>query len=229
MTDITKVEEQWGVDRLIPYAMNSKKHDPKQVKKIAASIAKFGWTTRIVVEPDGTIIAGHGRRLAAIDLMQETVPVIVLKGITKEQAKALRLVDNKVQEGGYDTALLSLELKELVLEDGFDMSEFFDVRDLSFAIDDLGDLDIDSLTADIAPEVAAQTTRTENEIDAADEGDVSLTRAIGISKISGQQARELKRLIGEAQDMYACDPAEALIRALEDWASSSAVDMDDGK
>ncbi len=229
MTDITKVEEQWGVDRLIPYAMNSKKHDPKQVKKIAASIAKFGWTTRIVVEPDGTIIAGHGRRLAAIDLMQETVPVIVLKGITKEQAKALRLVDNKVQEGGYDTALLSLELKELVLEDGFDMSEFFDVRDLSFAIDDLGDLDLDSLTADIAPEVAAQTTRTENEIDAADEGDVSLTRAIGISKISGQQARELKRLIGEAQDMYACDPAEALIRALEDWASSSAVDMDDGK
>lgn len=229
MTDITKVEEQWGVDRLIPYAMNSKKHDPKQVKKIAASIAKFGWTTRIVVEPDGTIIAGHGRRLAAIDLMQETVPVIVLKGITKEQAKALRLVDNKVQEGGYDTALLSLELKELVLEDGFDMSEFFDVRDLSFAIDDLGDLDLDSLTADIAPEVAAQTTRTENEIDAADEGDVSLTRAIGISKISGQQARELKRLIGEAQDMYACDPAEALIRALEDWASSSAVDLDDGK
>lgn len=229
MTDITKVEEQWGVDRLIPYAMNSKKHDPKQVKKIAASIAKFGWTTRIVVEPDGTIIAGHGRRLAAIDLMQETVPVIVLNGITKEQAKALRLVDNKVQEGGYDTALLSLELKELVLEDGFDMSEFFDVRDLSFAIDDLGDLDLDSLTADIAPEVAAQTTRTENEIDAADEGDVSLTRAIGISKISGQQARELKRLIGEAQDMYACDPAEALIRALEDWASSSAVDMDDGK
>lgn len=229
MTDITKVEEQWGVDRLIPYAMNSKKHDLKQVKKIAASIAKFGWTTRIVVEPDGTIIAGHGRRLAAIDLMQETVPVIVLKGITKEQAKALRLVDNKVQEGGYDTALLSLELKELVLEDGFDMSEFFDVRDLSFAIDDLGDLDLDSLTADIAPEVAAQTTRTENEIDAADEGDVSLTRAIGISKISGQQARELKRLIGEAQDMYACDPAEALIRALEDWASSSAVDMDDGK
>lgn len=229
MTDITKVEEQWGVDRLIPYAMNSKKHDPKQVKKIAASIAKFGWTSRIVVEPDGTIIAGHGRRLAAIDLMQETVPVVVLKGITKDQAKALRLVDNKVQEGGYDTALLSLELKELVLEDGFDMSEFFDVRDLSFAIDDLGDLDLESLTADIAPEVAAQTTRTENEIEAADEGDVSLTRAIGISKISGQQARELKRLIGEAQDMYACDPAEALIRALEDWASSSDVDLDDCK
>lgn len=230
MTEVyQKKDEVWSIDRLVPYAMNSKKHDPKQVAKIAASITKHGWTTRIIVEPDGTIIAGHGRRLAAIDLMQEKVPVTVLNGISKEQARALRLIDNKTNEGGHDTALLSQELKELVLDDGIDMGDFFDVRDLSFAIDDLGDMDLDSLSPDIAPEVSAQTARTEAEIETKDEEDVSLTRVIGISKISGAQSRELKRFIGAAQDFYSCDPAEALLRAMEDWFSSQQADLDDLK
>lgn len=230
MTDTyEKKDETWAIDRLVPYAANSKRHDPKQVGKIAASIRRYGWTTRIVVEEDGTIIAGHGRRLAAIELLQEKVPVTVIKGITKEQAKALRLIDNKTNEGGHDTALLSQELKELVLDDGIDMGEFFDVRDLNFAIDDLGDMDLDSLSADIAPEVAAQTSRTEKEIETTDEDEVSLTKAIGISKISGTQSRELKRFIGEAQDFYECTPAEALLRALEDWADQKQKDEDDLK
>lgn len=224
-----KKDESWSIDRLVPYAGNSKRHDPKQVNKIAASIRKYGWTTRIVVEEDGTIIAGHGRRLAAIELLQEKVPVTVIKGITKEQARALRLIDNKTNEGGHDTALLSMELKSLVLDDGIDMGEFFDVRDLNFAIDDLGDMDLGSLSDDIAPEVAAQTSRTEKEIETTDENDVSLTKAIGISKITGTQSRELKRFIGEAQDFYNCTPAEALLRALEDWAAQKAQDEDDLK
>jgi hypothetical protein len=230
MTDtFEKKDETWFIDRLVPYAANSKRHDPKQVAKIAASIRKYGWTTRIVVEEDGTIIAGHGRRLAAIELLQEKVPVTVIKGITKEQARALRLIDNKTNEGGHDTALLSMELKELVLDEGIDMGEFFDVRDLNFAIDDLGDMNLDSLSDDIAPEVAAQTSRTEKEIETTDDNDVSLTKAIGISKITGTQSRELKRFIGEAQDFYNCTPAEALLRAMEDWASFVARDEDDGK
>lgn len=230
MTDtFEKKDETWFIDRLVPYAANSKRHDPKQVAKIAASIRKYGWTTRIVVEEDGTIIAGHGRRLAAIELLQEKVPVTVIKGITKEQARALRLIDNKTNEGGHDTALLSMELKELVLDEGIDMGEFFDVRDLNFAIDDLGDMNLDSLSDDIAPEVAAQTSRTEKEIETTDDNDVSLTKAIGISKITGTQSRELKRYIGEAQDFYDCTPAEALLRALEDWAADKARDEDDLK
>ncbi|QOC57861.1 ParB-like nuclease domain protein [Pseudomonas phage phiK7B1] len=230
MTDsYEKKDESWSIDRLVPYAGNSKRHDPKQVSKIAASIRKYGWTTRIVVEEDGTIIAGHGRRLAAIELLQEKVPVTVIKGISKEQARALRLIDNKTNEGGHDTGLLSMELKSLVLDDGIDMGEFFDVRDLNFAIEDLGDMDLDSLSADIAPEVAAQTTRTEKEIETTDEDEVSLTKAIGISKITGTQSRELKRFVGEAQDFYNCTPAEALLRALEDWAATKAADEDDLK
>lgn len=224
-----KVEESWRIDRLIPYEWNAKKHEPSQVKKIAASIRKHGWTTRIVVEEDGTIIAGHGRRLAAIELNQEYVPVTVLKGISKEQAKALRLIDNKVQEGGYDTELLSIDLRSLVVEDGVDLSEFFDARDLNFAIDDLGVIDLGALSEDIAPEVAAQTARTETEIQQADESEVNFAKAIGITKVSGDQARSLKALIGEAQDHFQCDAAEALFQVLIDWKTAKDRDEDDHK
>lgn len=209
-----KSDEVWGIDKLIPYELNAKKHDEAQVAKIAASITRYGWTTRIVVEEDGSIIAGHGRRLAAIKLNCEKVPVTVVKGITKEQAKALRLIDNKVQEGGYDTELLSIDLRSLVVDDGIDLSEFFDKRDLDFAIDDLGDINLEALSSDIAPEVAAQTARTEAEIAAADEGDVSLTKALGISKITGEQARELKALMGEALDKTDFEAIEAVMEGL---------------
>lgn len=224
-----KLEESWRIDRLIPYEWNAKKHEPSQVKKIAASIRKHGWTTRIVVEEDGTIIAGHGRRLAAIELNQEFVPVTVLKGITKEQAKALRLVDNKVQEGGYDTELLSIDLRSLVVDDGVDMSEFFDTRDLNFAIDDLGVIDMNALSDDIGPEVAAQTARTEKEIQQADESEVNLGKAIGITKVTGDQARDLKSLIGQAQDHFQCDATEALLLALNEWKIAQERDEDDHK
>lgn len=213
-----KVEESWRIDKLIPYEFNAKKHESAQVKKIAASIKKHGWTTRIVIEEDGTIIAGHGRRLAAIELNQEFVPVTVLKGISKEQAKALRLIDNKVQEGGYDTELLSIDLRSLVLDDGVDLSDWFDKRDLDFAIDDLGEINLDALSPDIGPEVAAQTARTEAEIGNADNGQVALAKALGFSKLSGEQARELKQLIGATQDALGnADPVESLLHALRDW------------
>lgn len=224
-----KADEQWAIDRLIPYTLNAKKHDPVQVRKIAASITKYGWTTRIVVEEDGSIIAGHGRRLAAIELKLETVPVTVLKGISKEQARALRLIDNKVQEGGYDTALLSEDLRGLVMDDNIDLSDFFDKRDLDFAIDDLGEINMEALTADIGPEVAAQTARTEAEIVGADSGETSLTRALGITKISGEQARRLKQFVGHAQELYGGETAAALLSALQAWHDSNQKDEDDGK
>lgn len=224
-----KVDTEWAIDKLIPYELNAKKHGPEQVKKIAASIAKHGWTTRIVVEEDGTIIAGHGRHLASIDLGLKTVPVTVLQGITKAQARALRVIDNKAAEGGYDTDLLAIDLKGLVVDDGVDLSAWFDKRDLDFAIDDLGEIDLGALSSDIAPEVAAQTARTESEIQQADEGDVNFAKALGITKISGDQARELKALVGAAQDHFDCDPASALLCALLEWKQAAERDEDDHK
>ena len=55
--------ENWPLDRLRPYARNAKIHGTDQVAKIAASMAKFGWTVPCLVADDGELIAGHGRVL----------------------------------------------------------------------------------------------------------------------------------------------------------------------
>jgi len=57
--------ESWPIERLRPYARNAKMHGDDQVAKIAASMAKFGWTVPCMVADDGELIAGHGRVLAA--------------------------------------------------------------------------------------------------------------------------------------------------------------------
>ena len=59
-----KVERR-PVSSLIPYARNSRTHSEAQVKQIAASIREWGWTVPVLIDPDGGIIAGHGRILAA--------------------------------------------------------------------------------------------------------------------------------------------------------------------
>lgn len=209
---ITRLEQDWAIEKLVPYEKNAKKHDPKQVAKIAESIKQHGWTTRIVVEEDGSIIAGHGRRLASIQLGLKTVPVTILKGISKEQARALRLIDNKVQEGGYDTALLSEELKSLVVDLDYDLSSFFDTRDLDFAIDDLGEIDLDSLSEDISTEVVAATERTQSEISTSDSAAVPVSKVLGFSSFTSEQGRLVKKFVASIEAETGLTGAEALAR-----------------
>lgn len=113
--------EYWNVDDLVPYIRNAKRHPPEQVAQIAASIEEFGFTIPILVAEEGTIIAGHGRLLAAQQLGYENVPVLVASGWTDEQRRAYTLADNKLSEGGeWDDELIALELGEL-RDAGFDI------------------------------------------------------------------------------------------------------------
>ena len=69
---------------------------------------------RFVVDPGGTIIAGHGRLLAAKAAGLTEVPTIALDGLSEAQKRALRLADNKIALGaGWDLDLLKLELGAL--------------------------------------------------------------------------------------------------------------------
>ncbi|MBO6805904.1 MAG: site-specific DNA-methyltransferase [Thalassospira sp.] len=114
--------ETWPLDRLKPYAQNAKTHGEDQVAKIAASMAEFGWTVPVLVAEDGEVIAGHGRILAAAQLGLTEAPVIVLGHLTEAQRRAYRIADNKLTEmGGWDEALLSAELQDLLAEE-FDLS-----------------------------------------------------------------------------------------------------------
>ena len=113
--------EIWALDRLKPYARNSRTHSKDQIARIAKSIEEFGFTNPILVAEDGTIIAGHGRSMAAALLKMTTVPVIVASGWTATQRKAYVIADNKIAlDAGWDEELLKLELGELA-ETDFDL------------------------------------------------------------------------------------------------------------
>ena len=103
-----KVERR-SVDALVPYARNARTHSDEQVAQIAASIREWGWTTPILVDEDGGIIAGHGRVMAARKLSIDEVPVMVATGWTDAQRRAYVLADNQLAlNAGWDTELLKV-------------------------------------------------------------------------------------------------------------------------
>ena len=125
--------ERWAIDKLVPYARNARTHSDEQVGQIAASIKEWGWTTPVLVDETGSIIAGHGRTLAAQRLQMTEVPVMVAKGWSEAKKRAYVLADNKLAlNAGWDNEMLALELGE--------------IGDLGF------DLDLTGFTAD---EIAA--------------------------------------------------------------------------
>jgi ParB-like chromosome segregation protein Spo0J len=113
--------EQWSIDRLIPYANNARTHSAEQVAQIAASIKEWGWTTPVLVDEQGSIIAGHGRTLAAHKLKMTEIPVMVAEGWSDAKKRAYIIADNKLaMNAGWDNEMLALELGEIG-ELGFDL------------------------------------------------------------------------------------------------------------
>jgi site-specific DNA-methyltransferase (adenine-specific) len=109
------------VSSLIPYARNSRTHSDDQVSQIAGSIREFGFTNPVLIDAGGTIIAGHGRVMAAKKLGLETVPCIRLGHLTPSQVRAYVIADNKLAlNAGWDDQMLRSELESLQ-DDGFNM------------------------------------------------------------------------------------------------------------
>ena len=113
--------EHWNIEKLIPYARNSRTHSDEQIGQIAASIKEWGWTTPILVDETGGIIAGHGRTMAAQRLKITTVPVMVAKGWSDAKKRAYVIADNRLaMNAGWDNDMLAQEFKDL-MEQGFDV------------------------------------------------------------------------------------------------------------
>src|SRR5215210_2597902 len=107
--------ELMPVTRLRPYAGNARTHSRKQVRQIANSIQKFGFTNPVLISEEGEIVAGHGRVEAAKFLGQESVPALRLSHLTPAERKAYVLADNKLaQNAGWDRELLAIELQGLI-------------------------------------------------------------------------------------------------------------------
>src|SRR5680860_696050 len=102
------------VDELTPDPRNARTHPKRQIEQIKASITGFGFTNPILADPEGHLIAGHGRLIAARALGMTEVPVIALSGLSEAQKRALRLADNKIAlNAGWDIEILQSELAEL--------------------------------------------------------------------------------------------------------------------
>lgn len=125
--------EHQSTDALLPYARNSRTHSPEQIGKVADSIKRFGFTNPILVRGQ-TIIAGHGRVMAAKQLGLGTVPTIRLDHLTEDEARAYVIADNKLAElAGWDDDLLAIELRDLQAHD-------FDLGLTGFSDDEINEL-----------------------------------------------------------------------------------------
>ena len=110
------------VSELIPYINNSRIHSEEQITQLISSIKEFGFTNPILLSPDNSIIAGHGRLQAVKRLGYEEVPCIIISGLTKTQIKALIIADNQLAlNAGWDLEKLSVEIEGLEA-DKFDIS-----------------------------------------------------------------------------------------------------------
>ena len=125
-----QIEQIPTVD-LIPYARNSRTHSDEQVAQIAASIREFGFCNPVLIDAQNTIIAGHGRVLAAGRMKLETVPCLRLTHLTDAQRRAYVIADNRIAlSSGWDSELLANELSDLHADE-FDMALLgFDAKEL---------------------------------------------------------------------------------------------------
>lgn len=211
MTDLSTFPiETWEPERILPYEFNHKKHPEKQIATLAKLIREKGLINPILLEEDGTIIAGHGRFLAIQRLGWAKVPVRVAYGVSKQDAAALRIADNKTVSNDYDTDILSDELMRL--GDDYDLGMLgFDARELSILISDAGEIDADSLVGDIDMAVEAHEAEIENSSEKADGDVVRLDKAFGFKTISLPSQKTVTRFMAEIEASTGKTGADALI------------------
>jgi DNA modification methylase len=147
--------EYRAVGSLKPYARNARRHSRKQIRQIAESIRRFGFTNPVLITDDGGIIAGHGRVMAAKELGMETVPTLPLTHLTPEEVRAYVLADNKLAlNAGWDPEILAIEFQALT-DAEFDLTlTGFSLAEIDLAFDHAREVSLEtSEELDLIPEV----------------------------------------------------------------------------
>lgn len=104
-----------------PYERNARKNDDA-VEYVIKSIKQCEYIAPIILDENNVILAGHTRYKALKKLGYKEAECVIKEGLTEEQKKKYRLLDNKTSEfAEWDFDLLEDELTDL----------------------DFGDLDID--------------------------------------------------------------------------------------
>lgn len=137
-----------SVEKLIPYARNSRTHSSGQVDQIAASIKEFGFLNPIITDGENGIVAGHGRVMAAKKLGLKELPCIDASHLTETQRRAYIIADNKIAiNSDWDTEMLRVEFDELKEAD-------FNLELTGFSLDEIDALTPEELVEGLTDEDA---------------------------------------------------------------------------
>lgn len=189
--------EHWPIENITPYELNAKKHDKEQVSRIAQAISRFGFDQPIVVDKNGVIIKGHGRRLAAIELGRKTAPVWCRRDLSPDEVKAARLADNRVAISDIDPEMLRLDLASMDI----DLSGIFDAKEIDFMKADLGTMNTDAFVDDMDAVLEGQRQENEARVEKLVGADVRvlLSKAFGFKDISAAGHIAIVNLMSKAE------------------------------
>lgn len=111
LTDM-KIETR-KLTEIKPYPNNPRKND-QAVEAVSESIQQCGYVAPIIVDENNVILAGHTRYKALKRLGYTEADVVVKAGLSEEQKRKYRLLDNKTNElAEWDYDLLADELDGL--------------------------------------------------------------------------------------------------------------------
>ena len=202
------------VTSLIPYARNARQHSGAQIAKLKALISEYGWTNPILADlsAGNQIIAGHGRHLAALELLRDgvqirlpsgdnlppgRVPVIDCSGWTEAQRRAYIIADNQsALSSSWDMELLKLELEDLRSMD-------FDLELTGFSVDELMDMLSPEQLTDTDPDEVPDVPEEPHSR----HGDLWICGPHKVLCGSSTDMGDWDKLMhGELADLQVCDP-----------------------
>lgn len=139
--DISKKLVRMKISDLIPYENNPRKIPEEAVADVCESYRQCGVIDPIEIDEDNVILAGHTRRLAALEMEIDKVDCLRVSGLTDEQKRKYRILANKTGErSAWDYDLLVAEIDELDFGD-YDFD--FEIPELnkSFSTEELEEAD----------------------------------------------------------------------------------------
>ena len=113
-----------------PLGRETRKHPPQQVRKLAASLDRFGFVLPILIDAERRVVAGWGLVLAARQLGLSEVPAVSLTDLSEAELRMLRLALNRItDDAAWDREALALEFSEILELDAADRSRDQRLRD----------------------------------------------------------------------------------------------------